>query len=122
LCEYLKQNKIKYSTEPDNNHILYELFLGSISAFIQLDWDDKDDNVGIELYCFSTDYYGYLYERSISTDSNDEFFTEIEALLTATKNINKALSKIENKLEDIKAICEENEIELKSILNINYKF
>lgn len=136
---YLKSIKVRYTIEED---YLYELFLGSVNGFIQLDLNDNDEDNGLAIQLFSPiDYNGNsLYEslweneEYIKNENENDYIhipkenaveeleSEIEELINNVKNINNAINKISKKIDQIKEICEEYQLELDTFIEILYDF
>jgi hypothetical protein len=132
VCEtienFLKENKIRFSIEDsDNNGLFYELYISSISGFIQVEYNlDKEDDNDIYIQFFSKiDTNGNsLYESNWSNyqENQDSLESEIEALISGIKTINQGIAKIEAKINQIKDICEEYSLEIDNFISIEYDF
>lgn len=123
---YLKNKKIRFDITPDIRGNFYELYLGSESGFIQVEHDDDtsdDDSVFFQFFSKVGDDGNSLIHSQISTE-DDEFDleSEIEMLIGGIKNLNKVIAKIENHITSIKAICEENEMNVNDFIEVIYDF
>jgi hypothetical protein len=132
VCEtienFLKENKIRFSIEiSDNTGVFYELYISSISGFIQVEYNlDKEDDNDIHIQFFSKiDTNGNSqYESNWSNygENQDSIEAEIEALISGIKTINQGIAKIEAKINQIKDICEEYSLEIDNFISIEYDF
>lgn len=126
--DYLKSKKIRYSiSDSDSKGLLYELYIASIECYIQVEYDlDKEDDEYIVLQLFDkVDYYGNsIYHASWDNEDEnaDSIEGEIDNLLEAVKRINQGISKISAKLDQIKEICEEYNLEFEEFITLNYDF
>ena len=130
ICQHiediLKSQKVRYSIlEPDYRGCVYELYASSIEGIIQVEYNLADDNNYFCLqFYINMDSNGLpLYHSDWDNESNgDSVESEIEQLLSATKRINQGLSKIQTKIEQIKDICEEYNLEFENFIDILYDF
>jgi hypothetical protein len=136
---FLKSLKIRYTI----NENLYELFLGTISGFIQLELSNTDDSITIQFFS-PVDLDGNSLYSSVWDNENcvidfdfDEWVDrkyvqkedgveqvegEIEELITSVNKINIAVNKIEKKIEQIKEICEEYQLDVETFIDVVYDF
>ena len=125
---YLKEEKIRYNIiSQDSKSCLYELFLGSESGYIQVEYDmdnDTDDYIVAQLYSRTDDNEVSIYHYDWDNESENHGSIEIniEVLVEEVKKINKAISKIKSKIEDIRNICEEYGLEFEEFIELNYTF
>lgn len=124
---YLKQNKIKFTVEEEN---YFELLFGSQSGFIQVEGDDNDAEVVFQFFSRGGDESLYSEILTLSPDNlNDNGqidFSIIEEYIEELKcnvfEITRKLSKIKHHLDIIEGYCDELQIDLETILTINYNF
>lgn len=126
ISKYLKQNRINYliSDESDKG-VLYELLIGYRSAFIQIEYELSDDNDDdIELHLFIDNYNSNMYYSDISNEEINSYSleNEIEQLIDATKSLNRAVAKISSKIEQIRDICDEYNLDIEMFITLNYNF
>jgi hypothetical protein len=125
---YLKNNRLKYTIDnEDSKGLFYEIFVGSLECYLQIEYDLDDDNdvyVVIQLFTKVDDYGMSLYHQDWDnkTDGADSLEGEIETLIQETKRLNGVINKIRNKIEQIKEICEENDMEFEEFITLNYDF
>lgn len=130
IDEYLKTNKIRYTIiEQDVRMVLYQIFIGSMDGFIQIEYDldSSSENILITYYSNVNDDNGLsLYESVV--DNYDSPLTqinvegEIEQLIDQVKILNKAVAKIGQKIEQIREICEEYNLEIEEFIEVIYNF
>ena len=131
VCQHiediLKSQKVRYSIlEPDSKGCGYELYVSSIEANIQVEYnldDDNDNNFYLQFFT-NIDSNGLsLYHSYWDKKSNgDSIEGKIEELLNAIKRINQGVSKIQTKIEQIKDICEEYNLEFENFIDVLYDF
>jgi hypothetical protein len=126
ISKYLKQNRINYliSDESDKG-VLYELLIGYRSAFIQIEYELSDDNDDdIELHLFIDNENDDMYYSDISNEeiNSESLENEIEQLIDATKALNRAVAKISSKIEQIRDICDEYNLDIEMFITLNYNF
>lgn len=132
ICEvidnYLKDQKIRYEvTGQDSKGCLYELFISSTSGFIQVEYDldnENDNNTVLQLFTSVDDsgYSIYLSMWDSDDESCDSVEGEIDNLIDSVKRINRAIVKIQSKIEQIKDICDEYELSFEEFITLNYDF
>ena len=131
VCQHiediLKSLKIRYSIlDPDSKGCVYELYVSSIEGHIQVEYnlDDDNDTYFVIQFFTNVDSNGLsLYHSDWDNESNgDSIEGEIEELLNAIKRINQGVSKIQTKIEQIKDICEEYNLEFENFIDILYDF
>ena len=123
---YLKDNKIRYIVQNFPGCDTYELFLGSMSGFIQVETsveDVDDDSVTFQFYSKIDGDGNSLYHSNADTEDEDfSLEDEIDALIDAIKKMNLVVAKIQTKIEQIKEICSENEMDYEDFITIVYNF
>ena len=132
VCEkidnFLKQEKIRYSiSDQDSKGCLYELFVSSTSGFIQVEYnldDEKDDYVVLQLFTNVDNSGNSIYHSDWDNESEggDSLEGEIEQLIDGVKRINQAIAKISTKIEQIRDICNEYELDFEEFIILNYDF
>lgn len=127
--QILKSQNIRFSIEnQDYRGTNYELFVSSMEAYIQIEYDlnkEEDNDVQITFYTKVNSDGLSLYESDWDNYDNsikDGIETEIEELINAVKRINFGISKIESKIEQIRNICEEYNLELDKFIDVLYDF
>jgi hypothetical protein len=126
---YLKDNKIKYTTNyEDSKGLIYEIYVGSLECTIQVEYDldnDEDNYIVLQLFTQVGKYDGRsLYHQDWDNENKflDSIEDEIEQLIDATKKLNAVINKIRNKIEQIQEICDENELDINEFISLNYDF
>jgi len=131
ICEsieiFLKSNRIKYSIDdPDSKGLVYELYVGSLSCFLQIEYDldnETDNFVYVQLFTNTDNAGNSLYHSEWNNEEHDDSLdTEIETLIQETKRINSLINKIRNKIEQIQELCDENELNIHEFISVNYDF
>jgi lysyl-tRNA synthetase class II len=125
--DYLKSERIKYTTEGENSKgLMYEIYVGSLECYLQVEYnldDDNDNDIVVQLFTKVDSYGDSLYHVDwLNWKEGDSIETEIESLIQQTKKINSLVNKVRNKIEQIKEICEENELDIEEFITINYDF
>jgi|688.fasta_scaffold904393_1 hypothetical protein len=124
----LKSKKIRFSiSDSDSKGLVYELYISSIECYIQVEYDlDVEDDDYIVLQLFDkVDYNGnsvYHSDWDNEDENADSVEGEIENLIEAVKRINQGVGKINAKIEQIKDICEEYNLEFEEFITLNYDF
>jgi len=126
---YLKDNKIKYTTNyEDSKGLVYEIYVGSLECNIQVEYyldNDEDNYIVLQLFTQVGKYNGrsiYHQDWDNENKSLDSMEDEIEQLIDATKKLNAVINKIRNKIEQIQEICDENELDINEFISLNYDF
>jgi len=122
---YLKENKIRFEiVDSDSEICSYQLFVSTLIGGIQIEYslDDPEDNyVVAQLYIVDNDD---LYDGQWDNENNDSesLEDEIFGLLEKVRELNRVVSKVEKKIEDIKEICKEAELDHEVFIRIQYNF
>lgn len=117
---YLKENKFKFNTESDKGVVHYiDVFLGSTTLMIEFLGFGGDD-VEHEI-AFSNDLNKLPITQEIYNNIED-VISDFENAVEVTKRVNKGLSLIHTKLESIKEICDDYDLEIDEILTIHHDF
>lgn len=124
--EILKNLKIRFSIiNRDSKGCHIQLYISSIEGNIQVEYslDDVNDNYFCIQFFTDIDSDGLsLYYSHWDNDSNDSIEGEIEELLNSIKRINQGISKIQTKINQIKDICEEYNLEFDNFIGLLYDF
>ena len=117
---YLKENKYKFNTESDKGVVHYiDVFLGSTTLMIEF-LGFGDDEVEHEI-AFLNDLNDLPITQEIYNNIED-VISDFENAVEVTKRVNKGLSLIHTKLEAIKEICDDYDLEIGEILTIHHDF
>lgn len=124
--DYLKSLKIRYNIiYTDEYECVYEIFVSSLSAYIQVEYnldDEKDTVVFVQFYVKLNKHEEHLYKQVWENKEDSEpLELEIDELIHETKKINLVINQISQNIENIKAICEDNGLEFWNIIN-RFKF
>ena len=82
----------------------------------------------MEIAFFTREVHGgFLYDSCIyyepeTTNISDMIDNEIDELVSFTKDFVKSVSKIEQKINDIRAICDDIQIDISEFISVNYDF
>lgn len=124
--KHLNKLRIRYDIEESGSKgCLYELFILSTPAFIQVEYnldDEIDDSVVLQLFTKIDNCKNPVYESDWNSKNCDSVEGEILDLVVSVKKINKGISKIASKIEQIKEICEKYELEFDDFISVNYDF
>jgi len=122
---YLRENKIRFEiVDSDSEVCLFKLFVSTLIGGIQIEYslDDPEDNLVIaQLSIIDNDD---LYDGQWDNENNDSesLEDEIFGLLEKVRELNKIISKVERKIEDIKEICKEAELDHEVFIRVQYDF
>jgi hypothetical protein len=125
---YLKDNRIKYSTDlEDSKGLTYELYVGSLECYLQVEYDLDDENdefIIVQLFTEIDKDGNSLYHQDWDNEGEeiDGLNGEIETLIQETKRVNSLVNKIHNKIEQIQEICDDNDFNIEEFITINYNF
>jgi hypothetical protein len=139
---FLKENHYRYSTDfEDSKGLLYQIYLGSLDCFIQVEYDlDKpeDNAVHIQFFTKADSSGNCLYEQNwdnyeaqfvdgkfemkFSDIPEESIEGHIETLIEETKKYNSVIGKISKKIDQIKEICEEHELDPEEFITVNFDF
>jgi hypothetical protein len=132
VCEiienYLKEQKIRFEiSDQDSESCLYKLFISSMSAYIQVEYDLDDEtnnDIYMQLFTEPDSSGASIYESNWNNENelNDSIEGEIDNLLESAKRINQGIAKIEAKINQIKDICQEYELEFCEFITLEYDF
>jgi hypothetical protein len=123
----LRSKKLKFSQiYIDNAGCNYEIFLGSMNGYVQMEYfplDSDDESITCTFYSKTNSTGMSLYESCVDSDNMAiDFEEEIDNLVDGVKKLNQAISKIEIKIDQIIEICEEHQLDLNNFIEIIYNF
>lgn len=122
---YLRENKIRFEiVDSDSEVCLFKLFVSTLIGGIQIEYslDDPEDNLVIAQLFIKDNYDLYDGQWSNENDDSESLEDEIVGLLEKVKELNRVVSKVERKIEDIKEICREAELDHEIFIRIQYNF
>jgi hypothetical protein len=122
---YLKKTlKVKYTVEyRDSNGVFFQLNTGLIKSYIHVEYNETDDWVNVILYTEPGGDGVSLYEQEWENiESGFSLEDQIDNLISTTKRLNKVVSKISSKVDDIMKLCYDNDIDYENFISVNYYF
>jgi hypothetical protein len=125
IIDYFKQNKIRFNIQyQDDDSINYEIFISYIKCYIQIEYGEI---LYFQFYTEVNEFGESIFHNSFELYHNDseqveKLQSEIDSLIEETKKINSAISNINKKIEQIKDICEENQLDINQFITILYDF
>ena len=123
--DYLKEKKLNFNILDQNDRGLnYEIYLGSSEAHIQVEYDltnDDDNSVYLQLYTKLDEYGDSFYHQDWDSGDidADSVEGEIDNLVDSTISLTKAYSKINSKIDQIRDLCIEYNIDFDEIITIH---
>jgi hypothetical protein len=127
VSDWLRSKKIKFTLDDDefDNDHYFEFWIGSGKGGIMLEYSPIESNVMPTIQIFSKVDNGgnSLYESIFEYNGDFENLTsEIEELIDYIKLENRIIAKIESKIDEIKALCDELQIDSEQFISVNYEF
>jgi len=128
---YLKEKRLRFDMETDDSGCLYyKIFVGSmeVTIFAEIYLNEtKDEDWGIQFHTPVNNNGLSIYQNDINSwgdtiPTKDDLEEEIGCLLDKAKILNSAISKIENKIQQIRDICDENKLEFDDFIDVLYDF
>lgn len=121
IIDNLKSKRIKF----DQDDALLKLYIGSETSLIEY-YPSETNTIEIAFYTREV-RGGFLYDSCIfyepgTTNISDMIDNEIDELVSFTKDFVKSVSKIEQKINDIRAICNDIQIDMSEFISVNYDF
>jgi hypothetical protein len=127
LIDLLRTNKVNYTINDHSGEYFYmNLHVGSYECGIQVEFGEGDnvlfnfhtkiDNNGLSLYQRIIEGYG---EEIITLDMVEG---ELLTLVDEGKKYSRVISKIEAKIEQIKDLCTENDLNIDDFIRIEFDF
>jgi hypothetical protein len=113
ISEYLRHNHIPHIY--DNDCQIFEILIGDYCPTIQLEFS-VDKNLKYIYISFHFNDYMSSGEYNNIEDIKQNLY---EVMMEAT-NFNKGIAKIHKKVDDIKEICDEYELDFNQFLTIHY--
>jgi hypothetical protein len=123
--DYLKEKKLNFNIIDQNDRGLnYEIYLGSSEANIQVEYDltnDDDNSVYLQLYTKLDNYGNSFYHQYWKSDdiNADSMEVEIDSLVESTISLTKVYSKINSKIDQIRDLCVEYNIDFDELITIH---
>jgi len=126
LIDLLRTNKINYTIEDSSNEY-FHLHVGSYDCGIQLEYGDDNHDV---LFDFHTkiNYDGNSLYESMIEGYKEEIITlnmveeQLLILIEEAKKYSRVIAKIEAKIEQIKDLCTENDLNIYDFITIEFDF
>jgi hypothetical protein len=125
LIDLLRTNKINYTIEDSSNEY-FHLHVGSYDCGIQLEFGEFGD----VLFDFHTkiNYDGNSLYESMIEGYEEEIITldmveeQLLILVEEAKKYSRVISKIEAKIEQIKDLCTDNDLNIDDFIRIEFDF
>lgn len=124
---HLKANQIKFSIQENNSKLcIYELFVSSLPCFVQVEYNLDNDDPDVLITFFSEvksdGLSAYSQEWESYHDSDDSIESHIDDMIDYVKLINRVHAQIVRKIEEIREICEEHELDVDEYIKVEYDF
>lgn len=122
--KYLRENKYNFEVD-DYGDIFYCIYQGSIACFVMLEISDDDEVVAAQYYIrLNKDSYCELYNLETDWDKYElkDIIEYTEQLLQKGKELNSAINKIRNRIEQIREIMEDNDLVFEEFITIHFDF
>lgn len=120
IIDNLKTKRIKF----DQDDTLFKLYIGSETSLIEY-YPSETNTTDIAFYTSEKRgrilYDSYIFYEPEIVNIND-IDGEIDELVSFTKDFVKSVSKIERKINDIRAICDDLQIDMSEFISVNYDF
>lgn len=120
IIDNLKSKRIKF----DQDDTLFKLYIGSETSLIEY-YPSETNTIEIAFYTSEKHgrilYDNYIFYEPETVNIND-IDNEIDELVSFTKDFVKSVSKIEQKINDIRAICDDIQIDMSEFISVNYDF
>jgi hypothetical protein len=115
----LREKRIKYVFLNEYSDVdILELFISHIPAYIQFDYSKDDDSFILQLYTEDDRYYfSEYYSECKNCDGVD---IEIDNLINSVKTYVKLINKIEKKIDEIRELCSEHDLDIEKFITINF--
>ena len=86
--------------------------------------NEKDNHVVLQLFSKIDDYGNSFFHQDWDNECEhcDSIEGEIDNLVEHVKKLNQAIAKISTKINQIKDICEEYELDFEEFIQLNYDF
>ena len=114
ITVFLKEKKISFNVDRHSTTDNFELYIGSDSGFIQVEYSElrNEASVCIQFYSKIDRQGNSLYNSSIEISEIIDLHTEIEQLIYEVKSL----------IDKIQEICDENNLEIDDFITIEYNF
>ena len=121
----LKNRKIKFSLDDEDgtgcvSTFLFELIFINVLGYIQVEFSDDKVNIVPAIQYFTQNNEYHEVEMNIS--NLDEIDNQIEEFVLFIKSFNKAIIRIQNKIEQITNLCEDLQMDPDIFITVNYDF
>jgi predicted RNase H-like nuclease (RuvC/YqgF family) len=123
--EWLRNNKINFNVDKhESEDIYYTIFQGNLVCYIMLELINNKIEAHQGYIRKSEDEWNDIYTLEIYWNENElkDLIESTEQLLQKAKELNSAINKIRNKVEQIKEICEEIDMNYEEFIIINFDF
>ncbi len=117
----LKGLKLKFNLDEElSDYYIYEVYLGSETLMIQVETDTKqDDLVILTVFDEAQTWEEMIDGTNQSTIDDLDIGFLIEDAVSKTKRTTKVKAKIIAKIEQIKELCNENDLDVDDFIEIN---
>ena len=124
ITVFLKEKKISFDVDRHSTTDNFELYIGSDSGFIQVEYSElrNEASVCIQFYSKLDRQGNSLYNSSIEISEIIDLHTEIEQLIYEVKENIRTVSKIKSLIDKIQEICDENNLEIDDFITVEYNF
>lgn len=125
IHELLIEKRIKYEVDTSSEETYFKLLNSSLAGYIMVEGDECNDKEEYWL-TFYIPKNDDNHDNTLYEDSDELPLGEIEnyldGLLEEISKYNTVIRKVEKKIEDIKSICEEYDINHEMFITINFDF
>jgi len=122
--KYLRENRYNFEVDDYGGDMYYCIFQGNIFCFVALELIDEKVVTAQYYIRMTKDSYDDLYYLETEWDKYElkDIIEYTEQLIDRGKELNSAINKIRVKLEQIKEIMEQNDLEFEEFITLNFNF
>ncbi len=128
VSKFLTSKKVKFDRNDDDYYCpIFTFYVGEAEGGITISYPNDieigdDEFISLNIYSKIDDTGNSFFYESLEYEKMEDVEYHIENLLAYLKDLSRVLKKVEEKIEQIKDICDGIGLDYDSFITVNYDF